>query len=86
MPLLLKHKPPSELFVDEATHKGQRYIIRARGILFTDNWVIEVRSARNDPFGHPIHSVEVVGDKAAREAAADVRTRIRSGEIGGTDQ
>jgi len=53
------------LFVDDATHEGQRYIIRARGILFTDNWVIEIRRARDDPFGHPIHSVEVVGNKAA---------------------
>jgi hypothetical protein len=56
--------------------------VRARGIRFTDNWVIEVRPARNDPFGQPIHSVEVVGDKAAWSAIAEVKVAIRAGKIG----
>ena len=80
-PLFLKGRAPRELTVDEASYDGERYIIRATGIRYTDNWVIEVRPARNDPFGQPIHSVEVVGNKAAWKAIADVKVEIRSGRI-----
>ena len=62
-------------------YNGERYIIRARGIRFTDRWVIEVRAASEDPFGKPIQSIEVVGAQAALQAADELKNQIREGQV-----
>ena len=72
-------------FIEDVTHEGQRYIIRATGYrkgfwYQVTRWKIAVRLARNDPFGRPVYETEVRGDsEVARLRAKEVAAALRSG-------